>query len=69
MNKEINGREKRTGILKKEKKPQKLEIKNLANFYLEMYDYSVFSPKADNYSRNELRKTLQGAVWTTTGQA
>lgn len=34
-----------------------------------MYDYSVFSPKEDNYSRNGLRKTLQGAVWTTTGQA
>lgn len=59
-------------MLIKEKKPRKLEIKkkkNLADFYLEMYDYSVFSPKADNYSRNRLRKTLQGAVWTTTGQA
>lgn len=37
--------------------------KNPADYSLEIYDYSVFSPKEDNYSRNGLGSGKHCRVW------
>lgn len=50
----LNGR-KHTGTYKKK---AKTEIKKLAYYYLEIYNYCIFSPKEDKHSKNGLRNTL-----------